>query len=75
MSGTNSNIHKATNLWQVLVSHQGFPFDCMPILSVICLLATQNGTKLIFQEVEIGRGNNTMPFHTFPKGNIFLSYY
>lgn len=71
MSATNSNIHKATNLWQVLVSHQGFLFDCMQIPSLMCLLAMQNCKKLIFQEVEIGRGYDAMAFHTFPKKKYF----
>lgn len=72
MSATSSNIHKAANLWQVLLSHQGFPFDCMHTPSLICLPAMQNLNEFVFQEVEIGRGNNAMPFHTFPKTYIFL---
>lgn len=60
MSATNSNIHKATNLLQVLGSHQGFPFDCMQIASLKCLLAMWNCRKLIFQAAKY-RQSRTMP--------------
>lgn len=74
-SATNSNIHKAANLWQVLVSHQGFPSDCMQIPSVKCPFVKQNWNNLVFQEVKTGRGNNASYFHAFPRQNIFLCYY
>jgi len=52
MSTTSSNIHKATNLLQVLGSHQRFAFDCMQTASLKYFLAMWNCRKLIFQEAK-----------------------